>query len=188
MDVEGGLPCGELQLLAERAEKRPDQTHREELEALIVEVLFSEVDTTPPRGASWRQQITVLVERVRNKIRAHPQVVLLGLAHRLTSPQGLRLSEAVLATLARAGFTPQQRDVANSVLMIYVIGSMQFEHFGQLSGAGTAMMATLPRDEYPLLAESASRTGRLTANQEFRMGLTIVLDGLEGSLSGIRSS
>src|ERR1700690_3867183 len=78
---------------------------REQLEELVVEVLFSEVDITPLRRASWRKQVTTLVERVRDVVRAHPQIVLLGLAHRLTSPQGLRLSEAVLTILAEAGFT-----------------------------------------------------------------------------------
>jgi AcrR family transcriptional regulator len=158
-------------------------SNRERLEELIVESLFAEVDTAPPSRASWRRQITVLVERVRNTVRAHPQVVLLGLAHRLTSRQGLRLSEAVLGVLSRAGFTAEQRDVANRVLMVYLIGSIQFEHSGQLSGAGTAVMATLVRNEYPLLAETASRTVRLTTTQEFQRGLSVVLDGLEALLT-----
>jgi AcrR family transcriptional regulator len=157
--------------------------NRERLEELIVEALFAEVDIAPPRRAPWRRQLTILVERVRDTVRAHPQVVLLGLAHRLTSRQGLRLSEAVLGILSRAGFTAEQRDVANRVLMVYLIGSIQFEHSGQLSGAGTAVMATLVRDEYPLLAETASRTIRLTTTQEFQRGLSVVLDGLEALLA-----
>jgi AcrR family transcriptional regulator len=160
-------------------------SNREQLEELVVEVLFSEIDITPPRRASWRRQITALVERVRDVVRSHPQIVLLGLAHRLTSPQGLRLSEAVLGILTEAGFTGRQRDVANRSLMIYLIGSIQFEYFGQLSGTGTAMMDKLSGDEYPLLVETAQQTRRLTADQEFRGGLDIVLDGLEASLKGI---
>jgi AcrR family transcriptional regulator len=158
-------------------------SNREQLEELIIEVLFSEVDTTPPSCSSWRKQITTLVERVRDTIRSHPQVVSLGLAHRLTSPQGLRLSEAVLGILTQAGFTGQQRDVANRTLMVYLIGSIQFEHFGQLSGAGTAVMASLPRDEYPLLAATARQAHRLNSNEEFRRGLAIVLDGMQASLT-----
>lgn len=157
-------------------------SNREQLEELIVEVVFSEVDITPPRRSSWRRQITTLVERVRDAVRAHPQVVPLGLAHRLTSPQGLRLSEAVLGVLTEAGFKGQQRDGANRSLMVYLIGSVQFEHFGELSGAGTAMMANLSRDKYPLLAETVRQTRHLTTDQEFRTGLNIVLDGLEASL------
>jgi AcrR family transcriptional regulator len=158
-------------------------SNREQLEELIVEVLFSDVDTTPPRHSSWRKQITALVERVRDAVRSHPQVVPLGLAHRLTSTQGLRLSEAVLGILTQAGFTGRQRDVANRTLMVYLIGSIQFEHFGQLSGAGTAAMASLPGDEYPLLAETARPAHRMNPDEEFRRGLAIVLDGLQASLT-----
>ena len=61
---------------------------REQLEELVVEVLFSEVDVIPPVRASWRKQVATLVERVRNVVRAHPQIVPLGLAHRLTSQRG----------------------------------------------------------------------------------------------------
>jgi AcrR family transcriptional regulator len=157
--------------------------NRQRLEELVVEALLAEVDTAPPRRASWRRQITVLVERVRDAVSAHPQVVPLGLAHRLTSRQGLRLSEAVLGILSTAGFTAEQTEVANRVLMVYLVGSIQFEHSGQLSGAGAAVMATLVRDEYPLLAETASRTIRLTTTQEFRRGLSVVLDGLEALLT-----
>lgn len=159
-------------------------SNREQLEELIVEVLFAEVDTTPPRHSSWRKQITTLVERVRDTVRSHPQVVPLGLAHRLTSPQGLRLSEAVLGVLTQAGFTGRQRDVANRTLMVYLIGSIQFEHFGQLSGAGAAMMASLPPDEYPLLTETARQAHRMDSDGDFRRGLAIVLDGLQASLTG----
>jgi AcrR family transcriptional regulator len=157
-------------------------SNREQLEELIVEVLFSEIDITPPRRSSWRKQITALVERVRDAVRAHPQIVPLGLTHRLTSLQGLRLSEAVLDVLTEAGFTGRQRDVANRTLMVYLIGSIQFEHFGQLSEAGTAAMTNLPLDEFPLLAESAHQAHHLTPDQVFQTGLNIVLDGLETSL------
>lgn len=158
-------------------------SNREQLEELIVEVLFSEVDITPPQRSSWRKQITALVERVRDTVRAHPQIVLLGLTHRLTSQQGLRLSEAVLGVLTEAGFTGRQRDVANRSLMVYLIGSIQFEHFGQLSEAGTAAMTNSAMDEFPLLAEGARQAQRPTPDQEFQAGLNIVLDGLETSLT-----
>ena len=66
--------------------------------------------------------------------------------------------------------------------MVYLVGSIQFEHFGQLSDTGAAAMANLPRDQFPLLAGSARKTRCLTADQEFQVGLTVVLDGLEALL------
>jgi len=157
--------------------------NRQQLEELIVAVLFSEVDTNPPSRSSWRKQLTALIERVRDKVRDHPQVIPLGLPHRLTSAQGLRLGETVLGILAGAGFTTEQRDLANRSLMVYLIGSLQFEHFGQLSWGGTAAVAELSRDEYPMLWASLHLSRRLTADQEFSRGLGVVLDGLEALLT-----
>ena len=159
-------------------------TSREQLEELIVEALFSELDIAAPRGGSWRRRIATLVERVRDALRAHPQVVPLALPHRLTFARGLRFSETVLSILADAGLTIQERDVANRSLMIYVIGSLQFEHFGPLSGTGTATVASLNASEYPFLAQSAGQTHRLTRDEEFGRGLDVVLDGLEALSTG----
>jgi hypothetical protein len=44
-------------------------------------------------------------------------------------------------------------------------------------------MASLPRDEYPLLAATARQAHRLNSNEEFRRGLAIVLDGMQASLT-----
>src|ERR1700690_3860275 len=59
---------------------------REHLEELVVDLLLSQVDTTLPRRGAWTRQVTTLVERVRDTVRAHPQVVPFALAHRLSSP------------------------------------------------------------------------------------------------------
>lgn len=155
---------------------------RQELEQLIVETLFSEIDLALPRHATWHKQITVLVERVRNVAKAHPQVVPLVLPHRLTSAPVLRLSETVLGVLARAGFAGQHRERANRILMIYLIGSIQFELTGELSSAGSEAVAKLSA-EYPLAAESARQARRAVPDEEFYQGLAIVLDGLQVSLN-----
>jgi AcrR family transcriptional regulator len=160
---------------------------RQQLEELIAAVIFSEVDIDPPSGASWRDRLTALVVRLRDKVKDHPQVVPLGLPHRLTSARGLRLSETVLGILADAGFPPEQRDLANRSLMVYLIGSLQFEHAGQLSAGAMAAMAELPRDEYPMLWASAHESRRLTADEEFDRGLTVVLDGVQNLLTDSRA-
>jgi AcrR family transcriptional regulator len=155
---------------------------REELEELIVEALLSEVDLALPRRATWRRQVSILVERVRDVALAHPQVVPLALPHRLTSAAGLLLSETFLDVLARAGFAGQQRERANRILMSYLLGSLQFEHSGRLSATGSATVARLSR-EYPLVADGAQMARRASPDEEFRTGLAIVLDGLQASLA-----
>jgi AcrR family transcriptional regulator len=153
-------------------------TDREQLEALVVDLVLSGVDTTPPAGSSWSKRVAALVERIRDAVGAHPSVVPLVLTRRHTSETVLRWSETVLGVLTDAGFTGEQRVVALRSLLSYVTGAMQLEHLGPLSGPGTAVMANLPHAEYPLLADTARHAQRLPPDEEFRRGLTVMLRGL----------
>jgi hypothetical protein len=151
---------------------------RAELEALVVDLLLAEVDPTPPAGP-WTAQVAALVERARDAVAAHPAAVPLTLVHRHTSPSSLRWTESVLGVLTAAGFTGEQRVVALRSLLAYLIGSIQLEHLGPLSGPGTAVMAALPGDEHPLLRETAGTARGVPAQAEFRRGLDLLLGGLE---------
>jgi AcrR family transcriptional regulator len=150
---------------------------RGELEALAVDLVLSEVDTSPPRRALWDEQLAVLVERARAAVGRHPNAVPLTMAHRHRCPSVLRWSEAVLGVLARAGFTGSERVVALRALLAYAIGAIELEHGGPLTGPGTAAMADLGR-EFPLLAETAAAAGGIDADEAFRRGLAVVLRGL----------
>ena len=88
----------------------------------------------------------------------------------------------MLTVLAEAGFTGRQRDIANRSLMVYLVGSIQFEHFGQLSETGAAAMTNLPWDQYPAPRGKCPQDAHPTADQEFQAGLNVVLDGLEALL------
>lgn len=155
--------------------------NREHLEELIVELLMSEVDLTVPRGSSWRRKITILVERVRVVLETHPEVLPLALPHRLSSGRGLRLSETVYGILFDAGFTSAQRERANRVLMVYLLGSIQFEIYGSLSRKGESGLSKLLVDEHPLLFEASRQQRTTDASKVFLSGLNVVLDGLEKS-------
>jgi AcrR family transcriptional regulator len=153
-------------------------TDREQLEGLVVDLVLSDVDTTPPGRAGWTRQVTVLLDRVRHAVAAHPEVVPLTLTHRHTARSVLRWAEAVLGVLTKAGFTGAQRVIALRALLSYLTGAIQLEHLGPLSGAGTAAMADLPRDRYPLLAATATAARRIPNDEEFHRGLMIMLHGL----------
>lgn len=151
---------------------------REELEGLVVELVLDGVNSTPPADLPWPEQLRVLVERVRAAIGAHPAVVPLFPAHRHRSAGVLRWSEAVLGVLTEAGFDGTRRVIALRGLLSYVIGAIQLEHLGPLSGSGTVTMAQLPRTEFPLMAETAQAARRVKADEEFGGGLDLVLRGL----------
>jgi hypothetical protein len=109
---------------------------------------------------------------------AHPEVVPLTMIHRQSSVNSLRWTESVLGVLTGAGFDGPDRVIALRSLVSYLIGSIQLDHFGPLAGAGTDVMAG--QDEFPLLAETARRARRVSAEEEFRRGLDVLLRGLAG--------
>ncbi|MFE4408202.1 TetR/AcrR family transcriptional regulator C-terminal domain-containing protein [Streptomyces sp. NPDC093064] len=90
----------------------------------------------------------------------------------------LRWSEAVLAVLTEAGVTGERRVVALRGLLSYVIGAIQLEQLGALSGPGTVAIIELPSAEFPHMAETARDARNVGADQEFLGGLALFLDGL----------
>ena len=151
---------------------------RDELEALVVERVLEPVDTRPPPDVPWADGIRDLAERVRRAVGLHPAVVPLLPVYRHRSPTILRWGEAVLAVLTGAGFTGTGRVIAFRALLGYVVGAIQMEHLGALAGPGTAVIAALPRGEFPLLAATARDAGVVVPEDEFGGGLDLLLDGL----------
>ena len=152
---------------------------RDELERLIVELILDAVDPELPSRASWSKRIAILVERIREAVGDHPSVVPLLLVQRHTALGSVRSAEAVMRALADGGFTGKRRVIAFRTLLSYLMGAIQVEHLGPLSGHGTAALASLPRDQYPFLAETARHAQSVSPDEEFRRGLALVLRGLE---------
>jgi AcrR family transcriptional regulator len=153
-------------------------TAREDLERLVVDRVLRAVDTQLPPRLGWRAKLTLLVERAREAVNAHPAIVPLLLIHRSASQHSTRWGEAVLSTLAEAGFSGTRRVVAFRTLLAYLVGSLQLGQLGSLSGAGTQALAALPASEYPVLRETARHAQSVDPETEFKQGLALVLRGL----------
>jgi AcrR family transcriptional regulator len=151
---------------------------RDELEVLVVDHVLAGIDLAPPRRR-WQAQVTALLGRMRDAVRAHPALVPLLMRHRHSSAASTRLIEAMLEVLATAGFTGRDRVIAQRTIISFLLGALQNEQYSPLSGTGTAAMAALGRDEFPRLAETATVARRVSADEEFRRGLDVVLRGLE---------
>ncbi|MBR8642808.1 TetR/AcrR family transcriptional regulator C-terminal domain-containing protein [Streptomyces tuirus] len=152
---------------------------REELERLVVELVLSAVDTEPPDpDASWRERIEAMARRLHDAVGAHPAVVPLTITHRHRSLGVLRWSETVLSVLTEAGVEGERRVVALRGLLGYVIGAIQLEHLGPLSGPGTTAITELPPAEFPHMTETARQARDVDTEREFRGGLAMLLDGL----------
>jgi AcrR family transcriptional regulator len=151
---------------------------RDELEGLVVEEVLRTVDTEVGPGTPWRSRVTMLATRVRDVLRAHPAVVPLLLTRRHRSESSLRWGEAMMRALADGGLDGARRALAFRALLSYVIGAVQVELFGALSGPGTAALARLSPSRYPLLSDTARHARRIDSDREFLSGLEAVLAGL----------
>ncbi|MCG7610013.1 MULTISPECIES: TetR/AcrR family transcriptional regulator [Mycobacterium] len=151
---------------------------RDELEAMVVDLVLDGVDPGPPRGSA-RHQLAELAERVRTAAGRHPAVAPLILTHRHRSPASLNWGESVLAVLTAAGYDGKRRVYAFRALLAYIFGALEIEMLGSLAGPGTDALASLPVNEYPLLSETAAVAGGIEPHEEFRRGLEILLRALE---------
>jgi AcrR family transcriptional regulator len=150
---------------------------RQALETLVVDHVFRSVDLSLPAGA-WQDRVRVLLDRIRVAVARHPGIVPLVLRHRQAAPSSLRLIEAMLSVLTDGGLSGTDRVIAQRTLIGHLLGSLQNEHFAALSGPGTIVMSELSPDDYPLLARTATDARSVSADDEFRRGLDIVLRGL----------
>jgi AcrR family transcriptional regulator len=152
---------------------------RAHLEQLAVERVLDEVDTAVPARLAWRKRVTLLCERVRSAVAAHPAILPLSLLHRHTLPSSQRWGEALLGVLSEAGFSGAARVIAFRCVLSYLIGALQVEQLGPLAGPGTRALAQLPETAFPLLVETARHAQKIEPDSEFRLGLAIVLRGLQ---------
>lgn len=156
---------------------------REEVERLIVDRVFLAADIPVSKGSSWDRQVIELAEAMRAAIAEHPAIIPLLLIRFAASPGAWRWLEALLGALSQAGFDASRRVIAVRTLQAYVIGAVQSEYLNSLTGESTAVLASMPIDDFPLIVETARSAMSVSRDQEFAQGLTTVLDGLRNSLS-----
>ncbi|WP_331755674.1 TetR/AcrR family transcriptional regulator [Streptomyces sp. NBC_01643] len=158
---------------------------REQLEVLVADMVLGPAHPELEGPGRWQDQVKLLVDRMRDSFAAHPAAAPLVLTHRFSAENGLRWAEALLGVLTDAGFSGVRRVVAFRSLVSYVVGSLQLEYFGPFPRDGEVLPAEQRADEFPLLAENARDGRRIDFDQEFRLGLTIVLDGLRPASPGL---
>jgi AcrR family transcriptional regulator len=188
---EEGLDSLSMRRLAQKLDVWPMSIYRyfrdkdELLDALADSA--AEGLSLPGGRASWRNQMRALLHEARRVLGADQAG---GLATRLPrailSPGLLRVSEAGLAILERAGFSRRDAAGAWRALLSYTFGFATTSVPGSEGEAGRrtrAAIAALPDDEYPALSAAADELAAALADDgEFDRGLDSLLDGLAASL------
>jgi AcrR family transcriptional regulator len=161
--------------------------NKEEILDGIIDVVFGEIDR-PPADDGWRTAIRHRAIAARRVLSNHAWAIPLMESRTNPGPETLRQHDAVIATFRRAGFSIRMAAHAYSLLDSYVYGFALQESVSLPFDKETApelaekILAQLPTDEYPHLAELATEhvlQPGYDYGDEFEFGLDLILDGLE---------
>jgi TetR/AcrR family tetracycline transcriptional repressor len=166
---------------------------KDELLAGVAERLWGEMDDEVDEKAGWPSQLRGLLESLVRMLRAHPCASqLLVPSEKLHSEASLRVTETTLAVLDRAGFDAAHASevVRNGMWtgLILVMSEPSFAGFDpDLSDAARAELqrrklvelATLPRDRYPHVVDSARDLTSSDVEFHYRFGIDLFIAGVQ---------
>ena len=165
--------------------------NKEDLLDGMVDQVFSEVDL-PSGHVAWKQALRDRAVSFRAVLHRHPWATVLMESRTSPGPATLCHHDTVLGVLRQGGFTIELAAHAYSVMDSYIYGfalqeaSLPFDTPEQTVDVAQIILAQVPRDEYPHLAEltveHVLKPGYDYGN-EFAFGLDLILGGLEGARS-----
>jgi AcrR family transcriptional regulator len=168
----------------------------------MVDLVFAEIEL-PSRGLEWKEAMRRRAISTRNALRRHPWAVGRMEATQSPGPADLRLHDAVLGCLRHAGFSVPMAVQAYSVQDAYIYGfALQDRTLGMGDPAAFARSARARVEEvesrvadvarlYPNLAEVVGgyvAEQGFDAAEAFRLGLDVILDGLERLRTSVEAS
>jgi AcrR family transcriptional regulator len=183
---EQGLEALSMRRLADRLDVAPMSLYRhvrnkaELTDALVDHVyvgLRIELDGEDP----WDERVLRLSRVVRSQLRAHPAIVPLALRQLGSGPHGLRLGEAIYATLGPAGFPDEAVVGATYALLVYILGFVALEiprpgddpaNSADVVRRMQGFFGSLPAGEFPHHIRFAP--------ERFEFGVRTFLAGLQG--------
>lgn len=188
----GGIGSLTIRSLAQQLDVKPMSVYyhvanKAEILDGIVDMVFSEM-YLPVVGGEWRTEIGKRTRSARSVLRSHPWAI--PLLESRTSPGAATLAQhdAVLGTFRSAGFSRALTAHAYALLDAFVYGfavqesSLPFEGRDGVAEVAEPMLALMATGNYPHLLDMAQsyyvRPG-YDFGDEFEVGLSVLLDGLE---------
>jgi AcrR family transcriptional regulator len=161
----------------------------------MIDLVFAEIGP-PPADVGWKAAMHRRATCARAVLRRHTWATPLMESRTHPGPATLRHHDAVIASLRRSGFSIPMAAHAYSLLDSYIYGFALEEAalpFGPqtVSDAAAAFLAQFPAEDYPHLAELATKhvlQPGYDYGDEFDFGLELILDGLDRRLAAMKSS
>jgi len=171
---------------------------KDELIGGMVDIVFSEIEL-PPTDADWKTAMRARAMSTREALNRHRWAVGLMESRAMPGPASIRLHDAVLGILRRAGFSIELTIHAYSVIDAYMYGFALQEKtvpFETAEGAAAVaeaqarefeaqaegQQAAALAEEFPYLAEVvAGHVAKVGYDfgEAFEYGLDLILDALE---------
>ncbi len=160
----------------------------------MIDLVFAEIEL-PSSDEDWRSAMRRRALSVRQTLSRHRWAIGLMESRSSPGPATLRHHDTVLGCLRRAGFSVELAAHAFSALDSYIYGfalqerNLPFNTPEETAELAQAIMAQVPADEYPHLAELTLEhvlQPGYDYGEEFEYGLDLLLDGLERARRGSR--
>lgn len=195
----GGIAALTIRSLAHELGVKPMSVYhhvanKEEILDGLVDIVFSEIELPTPDG-EWQAEMRRRANSARAVLRRHRWAIGLLESRATPGPETLRHHDAVLATLRRAGFSPEMTAHAYALIDSYVYGfalqeaSLPFEGPEGVGEVADQFMESMGAGEYPHLTEMTMAyylQPGYDFGDEFEFGLTVILDGLASSVRSER--
>lgn len=162
-------------------------TGKEDLLNAMIDAVFSEIDL-PLHGDHWKTAIRKRSLSFHAALSRHPWAIGLRGSGTRPGPATLRHHDRVIGTFRNGGFSIELAAHAFSAVDSYIYGfalqekSLPFKTEQETTAMAQIMLAQLPADEYPYLAELTARhvlQPGYNYGDEFPFGLDQLLDALE---------
>ncbi|MFD9947301.1 TetR/AcrR family transcriptional regulator [Nonomuraea sp. NPDC059023] len=160
----------------------------------MIDVVFGEIEL-PPAGMDWQAAMRRRSASMRAALTRHPWAIRLMDSRTNPGNATLRHHDAVIGCLRSGGFSIAGASHAISVLDGYIYGftlqelSLPFTSPEGLEDVAGSIMEQLPHEEFPHLSEMLAERGLkgdYAYQEEFDVGLGLILDGLERRREGWR--
>jgi AcrR family transcriptional regulator len=189
---EGGLEAVTVRRLAAALRVTPMAIYRhvrdkDHLLDLMADRLMGELDVGSAEAPTWQEELRRLAASLLAVLQAHPAAPFL-LSRPFDSPASLRVSEAMLSILVRAGFPSDESVRLMQVMTGMVLGpaihrasyAAAWRDRPPDDAAQRAYVEALSGGEFPYLARAADRLLDWSAGaEEDRLVVELLVNGLE---------